>query len=78
MSQLHDTMKTVSFDDEAYRLLKGSKLPGESFSDVVKRLLGHRRDLGDSAGAWSGMTDEEVEALREETLDAFEGRGGSP
>lgn len=72
---MHDAMKTVSFDDEAYRLLKGSKLPEESFSDVVKRLLGHRRDLGDSAGTWSDVTDEEVAALREETLDAFGDRG---
>lgn len=68
-------MKTVSFDDEAYRLLKGSKLPDESFSDVVKRLLGQRRDLRDSAGAWSDVTDEEVRTLRDEAVDAFEGRG---
>lgn len=65
-------MKTVSFDDEAYKLLKGAKrTPKESFSDVVKRHFGHKRDIEDSAGGWSDMTDEEAKQLRRETIDAF-------
>lgn len=45
-------------DDEAYRLLMGAKIyTSESFSMVVKRLLGTRRPIGESAGAWSDMTD---------------------
>lgn len=35
--------KTISLDDEAYRLLKAAKLPDESFSEVVKRTLGATR-----------------------------------
>lgn len=65
-------MKTVSFDDDAYTLLKGAKLsPSESFSDVVKRHFGARRPLADSAGGWSDMTAAEAKRLRREAVDAF-------
>ncbi len=65
-------MKTVSLDDKAYMLLKGAKLhPGESFSELVKRTFGLKGSFRDSAGAWSDMTDQEVERLRRETIDAF-------
>jgi predicted CopG family antitoxin len=30
--------KTVGLDEESYRLLAAAKRPGESFSDVVRRL----------------------------------------
>lgn len=50
----------------------GAKIyASESFSMVVKRLLGTRRPIGESAGAWSDMTDEEVNRLRRETLETF-------
>lgn len=32
--------KTISLEDSAYQKLLGAKRPGESFSDVVHRLLG--------------------------------------
>ncbi len=66
-------MKTVTFDDEAYKLLRAAKLtPKESFSHVVKRMLNPRRDALDAAfGAWANMTDEEVRRLREETIEDF-------
>ncbi len=34
--------KAISLDDSAYAKLKAAKRPGESFSDVVHRLLGDR------------------------------------
>jgi predicted CopG family antitoxin len=68
-------MKTVTFDDEAYNLLKGAKLsPQESFSDVVKRHFGRRRSLVETAGAWRDMTAADARALRDESRRAFEGR----
>lgn len=35
--------KTISLDDDAYGLLKSAKMPGESFSDVLKRMLSPKR-----------------------------------
>ena len=35
--------RTIAISDEVYELLKRSKLPGESFSTVIKRNLRRRR-----------------------------------
>ncbi len=73
MPDHNNAMKRIRLDDETYRLLVGAKIyTSESFSMVVKRLLGTRRPIGESAGAWSDMTDEEVNRLRRETLETFE------
>lgn len=66
-------MKTVTFDDEAYNLLRGAKItPKESFSSVVKRTLGEDRDgLDTSFGAWKDMSDDDVRRLRRENVEAF-------
>ena len=34
--------KTISLEDSAYSKLKAAKRPGESFSDIVHRILGSR------------------------------------
>jgi predicted CopG family antitoxin len=47
--------KTVALDSEAYELLAKSKKPGESFSEVVKRVARSRRSLADFAGAWKDI-----------------------
>jgi predicted CopG family antitoxin len=65
-------MKTVTFDDEAYDLLRSAKLtPGESFSKVVKRVLGQKQGWDRVFGAWADLTDEEVAAMRQRSIDAF-------
>ncbi|HUR24637.1 MAG TPA: antitoxin VapB family protein [Candidatus Thermoplasmatota archaeon] len=65
-------MKTVTFDDEAYELLRSAKLtPKESFSHVVKRTLGARASWDQSAGAWSDKTDAEVRRLRQASEETF-------
>ena len=75
-------MKTISLDDEAYRVLATLKVDrGDSFSAVVKRNFRRSGRLAVSAGSWSDLTDDEVNALREETIRAFEptrpaGKGG--
>lgn len=65
-------MKTISLDDEAYRLLKGLKVgPQDSFSSVVKRHFGAKSGLQASAGGWSEMPDERVERLHRERVETF-------
>ena len=39
---MHTCMKTITIKDEIYRGLKNLKLEGESFSDVIARLLARR------------------------------------
>jgi len=47
---------TIALDREAHELLKERKGPGESFSDVVKRIARDRRSLSEYAGIWKGMS----------------------
>lgn len=66
--------RTISLDDDAYEKLKGAKQPGESFSDVVHRLLGPSRPrLTELAGLLDETAAEEladvVERMRQEDID---------
>ena len=73
MRSSEEGTKTISLDDEAYRILASLKVsPRDSFSRVVKRPFRRSGRLRASAGAWSEVTDDEVRALCEETLDTFE------
>ena len=60
---------TIAISDEIYELLKKQKLPGESFSDVIRRLADQRGPLMELAGqktipsnAWASIKQEIREA----------------
>ncbi len=57
--------KVISLSDAAYEEMKASKNPGESFSDVVLRIIGkvRQRPLEDFFGLWPG-TSAEVERIK--------------
>lgn len=56
--------KTISLDDDAYEKLKAAKQPGESFSDVVHRLLGpDQPKLTDFVGILDEEAAEELAAV---------------
>ncbi len=55
--------KTISLSDEAYNLLKSVKRKDESFSDVIKRLIGQKGRLGEIIFMYPELRDsEEFEA----------------
>ena len=43
--------KTIAVSDDVYELLSKSKLPNESFSDVIRRALKRGMRLSDIAGS---------------------------
>mgnify|MGYP001773454175 CR=1 FL=1 len=70
-----NTVKTIAISEEAYRLLLGEKREGESFSDVIIRLVkGNKGDIMDYAGIWIGMSDDEVRKLFEDLKKVWERR----
>jgi predicted CopG family antitoxin len=67
--------KTITISEEAYDILAGYKTPGESFTEVITRLLGSRKrgSLLEHSGRWVGSDDEferifkEIKALKTES-----------
>ena len=57
--------KMVALDQDAYDRLKRLKKPGESFSEVVKRVTAKRRPLADLSGIWKDYPPEEFEKFQE-------------
>tara|TARA_Y100000310_G_scaffold323727_1_gene384537 strand:- start:298 stop:624 length:327 start_codon:yes stop_codon:yes gene_type:complete len=55
--------KTITITEEAYNKLKAKKLPKESFSQEIVRIVGDSGSIMDLAGAWSDMSDEEAERI---------------
>ena len=66
--------RTVSLEDSAYQRLKAEKQPGESFSEVLNRILGGPRpSFTDLAGLMSNRDAERVRVAIREMRNA-EGR----
>jgi predicted CopG family antitoxin len=53
--------KTIAISDEVYEMLSKAKMRGESFSDVIKRLL-RRQDIGNIPKV---LEDDEAEKIKE-------------
>lgn len=69
-------VKTITIDTEAYEALARHKMPGQSFSQVIKEHFGRLRKGRDLKAALERV------ALADETLDALDrivaGRQASP
>jgi len=57
-------VKTISVSDEVYEKLKKMKLEGESFSDVINRLIERRTKISDIA-EMNILTEEEAKKIEE-------------
>ena len=57
-------VKTISISDEVYEKLKKMKLEGESFSDVINRLIERRTKISDIA-EMDILTEEEAKKIEE-------------
>ena len=71
--------KTISLGDSAYAKLRAAKRPGESFSDVIQRVLGDRQpSFLDFRGLLDRKSAERLAKIlarmREEDLEAQKGR----
>lgn len=56
-------VKTITISLKAYEALLREKRAGESFSDVILRLIKHKSDIMDLAGAWKDIDDEYIERV---------------
>lgn len=56
-------VKNVALAEDAYKLLASHKRPGESFSDVVRRLAGRPNPV-DYIGAWADLSDKDVAKMK--------------
>jgi len=56
--------RTIMVSDEVYEMLKKLKRPGESFSDVIKKLISRKGGLLEIAGSKT-ITEEGIAALKE-------------
>ncbi len=58
--------KTISLSDSVYRKLRAEKRRGESFGDVIERLLAVKQPpLMKYAGAWKPISPAELREIRE-------------
>lgn len=60
---IHVVSKTITISLEAYEALVREKRPGESFSDVILRLVRRSGDMMELAGKWSDVDDRLAEEL---------------
>ncbi len=50
--------KVISLSDDAYDTLKNAKETGESFSEVIRRVVKKEKNIFDFFGKWPGPKEE--------------------
>ena len=55
------SVKTVTLSEDAYLALAARKRPGESFSEVVRRLTRSERSLREYVGKWEDVPASKLE-----------------
>jgi len=65
--------KTIAVTEDVYTLLKRERHRGESFSDVIRRLVRRRGKLSDCAGLWADIPSEEIEEMKRVIAEVRDG-----
>ena len=61
--------KTITIMEDAYELLAKKKAEGESFSDVIRRVVSKEKDIMQFAGAWKHISDKEADQMKKHIKD---------
>jgi len=69
----HMGTKTIAIMDDVYELLKLRKLPDESFSEELRRLVKGTGSIMDLAGAWKDMSEEDADTIKRAVRDMRKG-----
>lgn len=68
----HMSSKNISLKEETYELISREKLPGESFSDTIERLVKRRGKLMDAVDSWDEVDKDEIDEIEENIEKARE------
>ncbi len=68
--------KTISVTEEVYDMLKKEKLPDESFSETLTRLVRDSGKISDFAGAWADLTEEEFASIEKGMIEVRKSANG--
>ena len=52
--------KTITIMEDAYKILLNVKHNNESFSEVIRRITGEKKDIMRFAGAWKHLKEDEI------------------
>lgn len=55
--------------DDAYTLLAKNKKEGESFSEVIRRLIPRKKNIMDCAGLWKNLSEDEIQEMKKDIAD---------
>jgi len=65
--------KTITIMEDAYKILLNRKHKNESFSGVIRRITGEKKDIMRFAGAWKHLKEDEVKDM-EKRIDLIRRR----
>lgn len=65
-TQTHIGTKAISIMEDTYNILLRKKHKGESFSDVIRRITGKKKDIMQFAGTWKNTSGEDAEKMKKE------------
>jgi len=60
--------KTITIMEDAYKILSKMKNKNESFSEVIRRIGGEKKNIMKFAGAWNYLKEDEIKSMEKRIL----------